>query len=173
MLVAMSGTQVELAQKFGVGRRTWIRWCQGESTPGAKERARVHAEGGPPPEAWDELLPEGAPAPRPPRDPSEPLEPASAEAIRELAAQLHRMAKKQLEALQDSGTEDPKLLAKMSSLADIVVQLGKLTGAAGIDERRIVASPAWARLWDRMCNALEPWPDAMRAAADALLGATP
>lgn len=173
MLVAMSGTQVELAQKFGVGRRTWIRWCNGESTPGAKERARVHEEGGPPPEAWDELLPEGAPAPRPRSEPPGPLEPASAEATRELAAQLHRMAQEQIRALQDAGAEDPKLLSKMSSLADIVVQLGKLTGAAGIDEKRIVASPAWGRVWDRMCAALAPWPDAVAACAAALEGAAP
>ncbi len=176
MLCQMHGTQTELAQKFGVGRRTWIRWCNGESVPGAKERARVHEEGGPPPEAWDEI-----PAPGSPVQLGKPLPelgalvPATIESARELAARLHRMAEQEMRALEeDTGEIDAKQrLLRMKALGGIVIDLGELTGAAGIDEKRIVASPAWARLWDRMCNALEPYPDAMRAAADALLGAQP
>lgn len=173
LLEAMGGTRSEQAERFGVSKVTLLRWMSGD-TPAAAMRLRIRTLGGPLPEAWDEILPT-APSEPPPRGELPALVPATAEATRDLATRLHRLAEQEIRSLEEGGGEEPpaKRLGRIASAADIVVQLGKLTGAAGIDERRIVASPAWARLWDRMCNALEPWPDAMRACADALLGATP
>ncbi len=81
-----------------------------------------------------------------------------------LLEQVHR-----LRADADE-VEDPNRRARLlSNCANQLTQLGKLLGlSAEIDERKIIRTPAWRRLRDRLLEALRPYPDALRAIVEVL-----
>jgi hypothetical protein len=63
-------------------------------------------------------------------------------------------------------TQRSTVILRISGLAD---RLGKLTGETlVVDERKWVKTPAGQRLIEVITRALEPWPKAMLAVADAL-----
>jgi hypothetical protein len=68
-----------------------------------------------------------------------------------------------------SAVDDPAVRVGLADkLAGVITRLGKLTGASLANERMIRRSPSWRRIQDAVATALEPWPDAMLAVADAL-----
>jgi hypothetical protein len=52
-----------------------------------------------------------------------------------------------------------------SKLSDMIVSLGKLTGASITNERQVVMSPPFSILMREIAEALAPWPEAARALA--------
>lgn len=173
-LQRLEGTQAELAERFGVARFTLVRWLNGTSVPNPKTRRAIEDAGGPPARDWDELVPESAPpeavtSPHRPSPGASSDTDATAETTRAQANRFYRIVEAELEALEtDMDLEAGKRLSRIESLAGVVVQLGKLTGAAGLDERKIVASPAWRRITARIADALAPWPEALEAVANAM-----
>jgi hypothetical protein len=168
-LAALDGTQAQKAERFGVARGTVVRWLSGDS-PAPEQRRHMRDLGGPPEIAWDE--PAAVPEARAPSEP--PLAaPASPEAARAAADATHALILAELEACQQPRTdldgETPaKRSARVERLVRNVVMLGKMTGAADVDEPRVAASPAFRRMCDRLADALAPWPDALAAAIAAL-----
>jgi hypothetical protein len=99
-----------------------------------------------------------------------PIEPATPEATFREADQLLQYVRQ----LRDGVMKEPSLtvverLKLCGQVAEIVGQLGKLTGVALSNERQIVSSPPFANVTATITRALEPWPDAMRAVGEALL----
>lgn len=163
----LEGTQAELAQRFGVVPFTWRRWLNGTSVPNPKTRRTIEDAGGPPARDWDELVADSTPPPRPAPPPTDGE--ATAETTRAQATQLSRLVQAEIDAVAlDADLEPGKRLGRLESLGGILAQLGRLTGASGLDERKIVASPAWRRIEARIADALAPWPEALAAVADAM-----
>lgn len=63
-------------------------------------------------------------------------------------------------------SERAKILSQCATMLD---KAARLTGAsAGISPAKIIRSPGWNKIKIALADALEPWPDAMRAVADLL-----
>lgn len=162
----LQGNQTEKAARFGVNPSTISMWESGKRSPGRKHREEIHEDGGPKPEAWDELIVE-----EPPRFPSAldvDLERATSTAVAREADILLALVKDMLNDLRVQGGDLNERVRLAEKIANIMTACGKHTGAVILNERQILASPAWARIWDAAIEALDPWPDAMRALESAL-----
>lgn len=87
--------------------------------------------------------------------------------VRDMAAQLMRNAET-LHAAIEQEASTYEQVRYLDKLTDIIIRLGKLTGASVLNERAIKNTPAFKSLVEIMLKALEPWPDALRAIAKAL-----
>lgn len=165
---AMPGTAREKARRYGVSDATASRWISGGLVPSPRVRRRIFEDGGPEPGAWDVLIaPPERPIPVPVVEGA-----ASPEATRAVADRLQAVVARILEGLAGADQDPDLLLRDAEKAAGILTQLGKLTGATVLNERQILASPAWRRVEDSVVTALEPWPDAITAVRDALRGLT-
>lgn len=161
------GTQEEKAQRLGVSRRTIIRWLDGTAAPDRAKRREMRDAGGPPEIDWDTMYEAGRA-----RGDVAPLEPgpANANTARAAADQVYALVLEEISAMRDGtdGESPQKRAARLERLTRNMVALGKMTGAADLDEVRIAASPPFRRMADRLADALAPWPDALAAATAAL-----
>ena len=161
------GTQEEKAERLGVSRRTIIRWLAGESVPDDAKRREIRAAGGPPELDWDTVFEARG------RGDVAPIEagPATAASVRDTADRVYSLIADEIRSLQDPAAEPEtaaKRAARLERLTRNMVALGKMTGAADLDETRIAASPPFRRMVDRLAEALAPWPEALAAAVAAL-----
>lgn len=161
----MPGGIVKISERLGAGasKSSVSAWRRGDSDPSSAMRERIFELGGPDPDAWDE--------PHEPRNLAlaslGQLPPASAaDTATEadlLLAEIRRLR-------QDPNVEQLDVAQKgrlLQSLTAMVDKLGHHTGTK-ISERQILDAPAVVVVVDRLLEALEPWPEAMRAAADAI-----
>lgn len=168
----MGGSPAILAERYGVSQSTISSWRSGRRSPGHDARRAIHADGGPEPGAWDEPLP-ARPLPLPQAPTEEPG--ASPEGTRDLADRLYAYALR-LQAELERTTDDTILADRvrlLEKLAATTSRLGQLTGAAIVNERQILDSPAFARVESAILGALrslgaEEGASALRAVADAL-----
>lgn len=148
----------EGASKSSVGN-----WQSGLSLPSGPMRERIFELGGPDPDSWDE-----------PHSPTPgalaslgPLAPATAEDTATeadlLLADIRRLRGK-VETSDLDVSQQGRLLANLTAMVD---KLGHHTGVKHTP-RQILDSPHFITIVDRLIEALEPWPEAMRAAADAI-----
>lgn len=164
-------TQQQIAERLGSkGHTTVLRWMDGSRRPGKPARAKLLAEFKIPLDAWDK--PAGG-AKKPPKTkapaPERPAAPTETATVRSRALKLGRMVDGLLAEVADDST--PAERAKvLDQAARTLAVLGKLTGESGdVTIPTILASPHWRRLEDTIIAALEPWPDAARAVADAIV----
>jgi transcriptional regulator with XRE-family HTH domain len=166
----MQGDAAQVAKRLNESTRTVESWMRGQRIPILRRRAHIEATLGEPRAAWwdeppattgatvvdaAELLASATEA-----EPDDP---------RAVAAQLAGRVRLVLAQLDASGaTVDPTAASRIyDRLARTLAQLGRFDGTA-LTERQVIHAPASRRCIDAILTALEPWPDAMRAAASAL-----
>lgn len=162
-------TQEQIAAKLGRKQEQVSRWVNGQLRPSKATRAAMFVAFGIRPEAWDELA-KGSPLQEAPQAPAAPDEALDDKSVRARAERLQRMLDAQLGQLERDTQATPLERAKvMSSVAATLKVLGAITGEAQeIGESRILRLPAWRRIEDALIEALRPWPEAARAAAETL-----
>jgi hypothetical protein len=140
-------------------------WQTGERTPREEIQELIHSEwNGPHPDAWLEILPEA------PELPEVPLEDATPERVGAATARLLqsvRQLQQELEISKDGGEGLGARARIAGELAGILGKLGAMTGTK-LTERQILESPQLKVIVATIGEALEPWPDAQRAYANAL-----
>lgn len=165
MLLYVTGSAHAIAAEVSVrSAQSIVDWRSGKRMPSVEARARMQDAFGIPIEAWSQAPSNGeaaAAAPAPLADPNAPI-PSSLEACLSLLSQIQR----------DRVT--PNLLpAERVKLADAEARILKLRAdlerSAEFSEDRYVRDhPAWLRVRREIAHALEPFPEAARAVADAL-----
>lgn len=141
-----------------------MSWRSGTRTPADEKQIAIHKAGGPHPSAWSEPAVQGGAATYG-LGATPQAGAATPDAVITLAdeelARVREFAK-QLDAEPLPVRERVMLHSKLS---DMIVALGKLTGASITNERQVVMSPPFSILMRELAEALSPWPDAMRAVA--------
>ncbi len=163
----MVGSAAEASGTFGVSVSTIDAWRHGRRIPGPNNRVKIFKAGGPDGGWWD--VPALEPQAMGPVFDTSTIEAASPEATARIADSLQAHAQQLQHEVMAMNDGDPaRRIKSVRELAGVITDLGKLTGAAILNERQIRNSPAWRTLLGVVVTALEPWPDAMRAAAEAL-----
>ena len=161
----VSGTEDELAEQIGCSRAVIGHWRRGDRLPGMKARDKLKRLFGILPKMWD-------------------LEPGS-EIPTDLAAKNlvgHELsedddtldiAKRQLlevrEALQAPGLADAARIKLLDTSAKLLALRSRLERERELQEDRIVREhPEWMRIKTVTIRALEPFPEAAAAIAEAL-----
>lgn len=140
-------------------------WRNGTRTP-ARDARKLIAERWPEvtEAGWDELpLAEPAKAPAPAPDAL-----GTRESTRAFARDVEARGRALLSALDDPDMTPRAQAELFAKVTDGLMKCGRLTGATALNEREILGSPAWLRVERAIVDALAPWPDAQRAAGEAL-----
>lgn len=161
---ALGTTGADLAKQLGCAVATVSRWKNGEATPEKAYRLKIHKLWGVDPDAWDQL--DSAAKPR--RKKKRTTKASAASVAAEADLWLH--------AVQDLRDELPKLVKDPAGRARITREaagtlaiLGRLTGIGlTVSARQILDSPNFRIIEGKIIQALEPWPDALRAVAAAI-----
>lgn len=156
-------TQQQIGERIGCSQEQVSYWLTGARRPGAANRAELALAFGIEPKAWDET-----PEPPPHVKPSEPG--AEDKTVRARAERFQRMLDDILAKIESDEKATPHEKAKVIKDASAALAvLGRITGEAQeIGEQRILRLPAWRRIEDAMAAALDPYPKAARAVAEAL-----
>lgn len=162
MLLHVSGSLVAIAKAIGVkSPQTVLHWRNGRSIPSPELRAQMQVVLGIPIQAWTKR-PGGAEG-EATSSPGEEVAPGtSLQECLELLAAIRK------------DRHQPNLLpGERSKLIDAEARILKLRSdlemRAELSEDRYVREhPAWLRLRNVIADALDPYPDAARAVADAL-----
>ncbi len=165
------GTQTEKATAIGASRPLIAFWEKGERLPGAQWREKLEAALGIPRGDWEcEPAPRltvvpSAPARRAPTAPSSsPTAIDPTDIIGGCKAQLERIAQMRAEL------DDPRLLVRLEETESqcrhkLATYLGE---GRVVTEASLLRSPAFARVVARITTALDPYPEALLAVAEAL-----
>lgn len=165
------GTQAEKGEKIGASRALIKFWEAGQRTPNAAWREKLSAAFGIAPGDWDcEPAPRltvvpSAPARRAPTAPSSsPTAIDPTDIIGGCKAQLERIAQMRAEL------DDPRLLVRLEETESqcrhkLATYLGE---GRVVTEASLLRSPAFARVVARITTALDPYPEALLAVAEAL-----
>jgi len=156
-LAATGRSTRDLARLFHKSHEAVRRWRSALSVPDADARAVLRRELGIDESAWDTIGATGATA----ATSTDTLTPATARERLEQQIERLRVARADPTASPRSRLDLEKLELQASRA------LAELEGAV-LTERQILASGVWVRVRETVVTALEPWPDAMRAVADAL-----
>lgn len=163
----MPGTQVQKATRWGISPQSVSKYQRGETLPSSELRERIADVGGPDPDSWDEAIVAGAPtsgalaALGPSRGVTADDTATEAELLRASIRKMHA----ELNGASDLDLGQRTRIA--ASLTAMVDKLGHHTGVK-LTERQMRDSPIFVAMWDRVVEALELWPEAMLAAADAI-----
>jgi hypothetical protein len=164
---ALGETGAALAKTLGVSTASIAKWRSGDNRP-----ARVHQESiqarWPHIAVADWVAPvEARVIPVATEAPAGSLAAAS-DRLLELADKALRIASESLDEAEAEA--DPGVRAKLlRDFMGTAQALGKLTGEAReLSDTQLVKMPAFRRLVDKIVAVLEPWPEAMKAVAEAL-----
>lgn len=169
MLLHVTGSMQAIATEVSARSQTSVAdWRSGKRVPSVEARARIQEAFGIPIEAWshapttDDPAAVEAPATPPPlADPHAPI-PSSLEACLSLLSQIQR------------DRVVPNLLpAERVKLADAEARILKLRAelerqAEFSEDRYVRDHPAWLKVRREIAHALQSFPEAARAVADAL-----
>jgi hypothetical protein len=172
--LAMVGSAALVAKKLHRSPGVVRSWQTGERNPQDRTRQEIR-EKFPDISTADWDTPAGRLGPSASRTPEgedgpavEIPEGADPEAL--ARAQL-TMIERDLRTLRDFQTENGASVVEISRihqrLAGAQVQLSRIVGGQ-LTERAVLMSAPFRRIVERLVTALEPWPDALRAAAAAL-----
>ena len=161
---ALGTTGTDLAKQLGCAVATVSRWKNGEATPDKPYRLKIYKLFGIEPDAWDEL-----------DSPSKPTR-KKKRTTKATPATVAAEADHWLHAVQDLRDELPKLAKDIAGRARLMREaagtlsvLGRLTGIGlTVSARQILDSPNFRIIEGKIIQALEPWPDALRAVAAAI-----
>lgn len=94
----------------------------------------------------------------------------SPDAVRDLAGDMLDQIRRDMAAVACDPVLTPDMRAKAyARLAHSLASAAKFTGEAGdIPEAKLLKLPSMRRVLDTILAALAPWPDALRACAEAL-----
>lgn len=176
LLLAVTGSQAEIAATLDVAKSAVGFWRRGAKTPGPAARAKLKAAYGIDPRAWEQPPGERPPAPATPAPPTTevptkpPPPPRSPRArtmtLDEVVAELDY-----LHDLRRDGDLMPSEKVRLSdSISKNLALKARLERDKELLEDRIVREhPMWVmRIKPSILAALKPFPEAMRAVADAL-----
>lgn len=175
----MPGGVVAKGQRFGVSKSSVSNWCRGDTQPNDAIKERIFEAGGPDPAAWDEVWKpgEGAGDVELPSDEELGAPPAADQAsVAEAAAfQLAQIQKLQRELAAPGGMADMRPDERVRLQLQVSDAIGKLAAFTGVKltHRMILASPLWHELIGVITVALEPYPEALKAVAEAVDGLKP
>lgn len=159
-------TQSEIARLCGVSRQTVSRWWNGDKLPAPEQRARLEVLGLALAEQWIQGGASRKAAVRPvPVEDGPALPPGQLNTRGELVAQATR-----LRALLSQDLTASAAIQVERALSQTLGAVARLDGVQ-ITETTIVRHPAHRRVMAVIFSALEPYPDAARAVADALKAA--
>ena len=167
LLARVEAAQARKADAIGVNRVTIARWETGATTPPDEFRGRLQELWGIPPSAWDEG-PTASTGARPAAIVHEDELGAASMSVEgrveEIERALDRLMR-DLNADQDMSKRDRGTV--LESATRMVTYLAKLKGTYELGAR-LFKLPVYVRWKALVVEALKPWPDAMRAVADAL-----
>lgn len=162
LLRAEPGSLASIAKAVGCGRTIASAWRNGEKLPSDALRRRLRDVYGIPERAWD-VVPGGLDAPPPRAEEDDEVEDLDTLALavadlREVRRELRRgdLTQAQRAKLRDSSQKLLALKYRLERDRELV------------EDRVVRGHPAWARIKDVMAAALEPYPDAAVAVAEAL-----
>lgn len=157
-----------ISRDTGVSYQVAAKWLEGHRKPTAAMRPRLHALYGVSPVQWDEPPPvtERREISRSPDAPKH----AGPEDVRDTAAGMLAQVQKELTTVATDPVLTPDERAKVyDKLARTLTTVAKITGAAtDMPESKILKLPALRRVLDEILTALAPWPEAIRACAEAI-----
>lgn len=172
--------QVLIAKALGVSRQAVSMWCNGTDKPGQIVRAKIKKIYGVPVDAWDKLMTPSvianepmvpvSPVPVAPAASSEASSPVACPAVEETTEAMLRAQVDRSKAIASDASLDPETrLRAEARLTHALRALAAYRGEADVmSEAKIVRHPAFKRMMIVLVKALEPWPEAMRAAGLAL-----
>lgn len=160
--------QVDIAERVQVDQSLVARWGTGERTPTPAQRKLLRTELGIPIGAWDKP-PQAAPSIPPTKEvKSTPLNGVSFRTETQRLYDETIRLRERAEYYRDRNND--KMYLKV--LREAAVQqtlLGRLLGVTTqISEERIVRTPAFRNVVDRILSAVAPWPEALRAIIETL-----
>lgn len=163
----------EVARQLGATEGAVRHWVSGSSKPRDKARQAIRAAYAaqilPVKSNGHTKVPHVAPSEPPaatvPSKPLEKDEPVDVDASNPAETAIH-VLEKLLTALERARG------ARLASISNAIIRgaqlLAALNGQIELTESQILRSPAWARVRTTVWEALEPFPDAMRAVNDAI-----
>lgn len=168
----MPGGIVKVSERLGAGasKSSVSAWRRGDSLPSDPMRERIFELGGPEPSAWDVALEptSGALAALGPSAEAGAPRGVTADDTATEAELLRASIRKMHAELNGNSDLDLGQRTRIAaSLTAMVDKLGHHTGVK-LTERQMRDSPIFVAMWDRVVEALELWPEAMLAAADAI-----
>lgn len=160
----LPGGVVKVSERLGAGgsKSNVSKWRLGESLPPANMRERIFELWGIGPDAWDE-----------PVEISAAVAPVAGEVTAEHTASAAALILATVQAMHtelNAGGSDLDIKQRSAIAANLVAMVDKLGHHTGIKltARQILGAPIFIEICARLVAALEPWPDAMLAAADAI-----
>jgi transcriptional regulator with XRE-family HTH domain len=151
--------QAEIARLCGVSKQTVSRWCNDGDVPAPEHQARLEALGIVRAEQWGKGQLGKS---KPQQAPAQPVPTTALDTRSELVEQVCRLRRLIGENLSPAASVQVE-----RALGQALVAISKIDGTA-ITELTIVRHPAHRRVMAVILAALEPYPEAMRAVADAL-----
>ena len=168
VLLAAQGDRKAIARTLDCAVSSVNGYCSGSQSPGVRMRDLIcatwpHIDQ----PAWDEpaMLPKAVVLPTAADvDTGEAAGTMVRDLVRRTALQCRRVMV-QLE--QDTNADPSHVARQLDSLAATLAKLGKFTGQE-LTPRQILDSPHLRVIVRELLAALEPWPDAVRAAGEAM-----
>lgn len=162
----MPGSVAEKARRFNSGKTAAVyAWIRGEYAPADAKQAEIEAAGGPLKAWWAEL--DAAPEPPAPLAVVVPGAASPAGIASEADALLAEVKAGRAFVSAIDGGDPGERIRHLERLTSMMVDLSRMRGVL-MSERQILASPHWLTVEAHIVKALEAWPDAIRAVADAL-----
>lgn len=179
LLAATGLDHAAIAAEIGVGRTSVTQWLLGDKKPGVGKRAAICAAYGVPVDAWDRPAGSpgaaatglgGGPVGSSASSPGTATGAGTVDARGRLEQQLARLDRIRAEGEAPGGDLPPQARLRLEATETRCIELlGRMAGdASEISEAKIVRTPAWRRLSERVRAALEPYPDAAMAVARAV-----
>jgi transcriptional regulator with XRE-family HTH domain len=171
----MGSTQEEIASRLGVTRVAVSQWLSGATRPAPSKRSAIAEVYGIAPELWEHASSD-PPAPDRPAPTAEREHAARERAPRERPAdgvlgkahRLEQMAHELMERVQADPNATPLEQARvMASVAATLNLIAKITGQYELGAR-IMRLPMWRRIERAIADALQPFPEAAAAVAEAM-----
>lgn len=160
LLLAVDKTNEELADDLEVSKALVGHWKTGRRTPAGKSRRKLEQLHGIPRASWDKPH-------RPKANGETKVKTNASLSTLEIAQRLRASASEQLiEAANLPPVERGRI---ERHVRDTIRMVSSITGEGlTIDEKKILKTPAWARLEAAILKVLEPHPKLMRELGEAL-----
>lgn len=170
LLGRVGKTQEEIATDCGVSRALVGHWRNGLRVPSEAHQARLEVRHSIPRSSWQEAPPAavaarlGAQALRESNGRSSGSGGPS-EGTRELALRLAGKATSLLDRIEQ---DEEASYRERAAVMTAVLQTLRLLAMCESDEEKLLRSPHWQRLEEKICEALQPFPEAADAVSKAL-----
>jgi transcriptional regulator with XRE-family HTH domain len=160
-LLELEGSEQDIATKMGCSRATAGHWRRGRRTPGEGARHKLELLFGIPQRAWD-VSPGQLAAPPPPEPDTMSRNDDTLDITKQQVLEIRR-------SLVENGLAAETRAKLRAELGKLLALRARLELAQELREDRMVREhPEWARVKAAILKALEPYPEAAAAVAEAL-----